>query len=349
MPTTTRAVVLLRHGGPECQEWREDWVVPDPGPDEVLVEVGAAGVNNTDIWTREGAYGAPGDPAAQGGWLGPLDFPRVQGGDVAGTVVAAGERAPSSLEGRRVLVDPAFYRDPGTAAPPVAYLGSERDGGFSGHLVVPADHVHDVDDSPLSTVELACLPVAYGTATRMLRRAGVGQGETVLVTGASGGVGLALVQLATALGARVVAVTSGAKGEAVREAGADVTVDRDGDDLAGQVRAAAPEGLHVVADVVGGPAMGSLLPLLTDEGRWVVAGAIGGPVVELDLRRLYLHSRTLVGSSMHTRADFDALVATARAGTVRPVVGARYALRDIDRAQQHLRDPALVGKVVLLP
>lgn len=203
-------------------------------------------------------------------------------------------------------------------------------------------------DSPLSMEELACLPVAYGTATRMLRRAGLREGETVLVTGASGGVGIALVQLAAARGARVVAVTSAGKHEAVVAAGASVAVDRGGD-LAAQVLAAAPEGLHVVADVVGGPGLVELLPLLDDDGRWVIAGAIGGPVVELDLRRLYLHSLTLLGSSMHTRSDFAELVATARAGSLRPVIGARHALRDIARAQEQLRAPDLVGKIVLRP
>ena len=349
MPTQTTAAVIVRHGGPEVLEVRTDWQVRDPGPGEVLLEVRAAAVNNTDLWTRQGAYGAAGDPDAEGGWLGPLDFPRVQGGDVCGVVVAVGDAADAGLVGRRVLVDPAGYRDDSPQAPPVAYQGSEYDGGFAGHLVVRADHAHDVDDSPLTDEELACLPVAYGTATRMLRRAGVGQGATVLVTGSSGGVGIALVQLAAALGATVIGVTSGTKAEAVRDAGADHTVNRDDGEVAAQVRAVAADGIDVVADVVGGPGLADLLPLLVDDGRWVIAGAIAGPVVQMDLRRLYLHSLHLVGSSMHTREDFAALVELARSDSIRPPIAARYPLTRIHEAQQDFAGSRHVGKIVLLP
>lgn len=251
--------------------------------------------------------------------------------------------------GRQVLVDPALYLDGGAASPPVGYLGSETDGGFAGYVVVPTDHVHDVSGSPLTVEELACLPVAYGTAIRMVRRAEVSAGETVLVTGASGGVGIALVQLAVARHATVVALTSSAKAEAVLAAGAHHVVLRDRGGLAEQVREAAPLGVQVVADVVGGPGLTELLPLLSDDGRWVIAGAIAGPVVQLDLRRLYLHSLRMIGSSMHTRADFAALVELARAGAVRPPIAARYPLREIHRAQQEFAASRHVGKIVLRP
>ncbi len=330
-------------------EVRSDWAVPDPGPGQVLVKVAAAGVNNTDLWTREGAYGLPGDPDAKAGGMGPLSFPRVQGGDVAGVVTMVGDESASDLVGRQVVVDPALYRDDGPQSPPIGYLGSEMDGGFAGYVVVAADHAHDVTDSPLSLEELACLPVAYGTAMRMLRRAEVGADDTVLVTGASGGVGIALVQLAVARGATVVAVTTSAKAEAVAAAGAHHVVTRDGGDLATQVRDAAPEGVQVVADVVGGPGMAELLPLLSDDGRWVIAGAIAGPVVSFDLRRLYLHSLRMIGSSMHTREDFAALVGIARTGTLRPPIAARYPLREIHAAQEEFATSRHVGKIVLVP
>ncbi len=248
-----------------------------------------------------------------------------------------------------MLVDPALYRDDGPGAPPVGYLGSEIDGGFAGYVVVAADHAHDVTGSPLTVEELACLPVAYGTATRMVRRAEVAADETVLVTGASGGVGIALVQLAAARGATVVAVTTSRKAEAVLAVGAHHVVLRDRGDVAAQVREIATDGVQVVADVVGGPGLSELLPLLADDGRWVIAGAIAGPVVELDLRRLYLHSLRLVGSSMHTREDFAALVELARAGAVRPPIAARHPLRDIHRAQEEFATAKHVGKIVLLP
>ena len=208
---TMTAAVLVAHGGPEVLEIRHDVPVPRPGDGEVRIEVAAAGVNNTDLWTREGAYGTPDEPGAVVGWKGvPIDFPRIQGGDAVGRVVELGPGAPQHLLGRRVLVDPIVYGqgdDP--EEPPIdGVLGSEEDGAFAQHLCVAAERVHDVTDAPLSDTELACLPIAYGTAIGMLERAAVTAGERVLVTGASGGVGIALVQLAAARGAQVTAVTT---------------------------------------------------------------------------------------------------------------------------------------------
>ena len=341
------AAVLTRHGGADALELRHDWPVPAAAAGEVLVRVGAAAVNNTDIWTREGAYGLPGQPEARAGWRGPVDFPRVQGGDIAGTVVEVGADVSADLVGRRVLVDPAIYRDEGRDAPPVGLLGSEADGGFATYVVTPAAQAHDVADSPLSTEQLACLPVAYGTAMGMLERAELQAGEAVLVTGASGGVGLALVQLAAARGAGVVAVTSRSKADAVRDAGAAHVVCRDAGDLAEQVAGAVPGGLDAVADVAGGSGLEELMPLLRDDGRWVIAGAVAGPVVSLDLRRLYLHNLRLVGSSMHTRAHFAKLVDVARAGSIQPQVAGQHALADIHAAQQQFLERRHVGKIVI--
>ncbi|GAA1402500.1 alcohol dehydrogenase family protein [Pseudonocardia kongjuensis] len=346
MADTMRAWELTGHGGPEVLRWRER-PVPDPGPGQVLVRVTAAALNNTDVWTRTGAYGLPGDPAARAGWRGPLRFPRIQGGDAAGVVAAAGPGVDGVPAGRRVLVDPARYERDDPDAGPVGLLGSEADGAFAGFLLADAGRVHDVGDSPLTDAELAALPVAYGTAAGMLERGRIGPGETVLVTGASGGVGLALVQLAAARGAHVVAVTSAAKAAAVRAAGAGATVDRAGG--AAAVAAAAPDRLDAVLDVAGGDLLPALLPAVRDGGRWVIAGAVAGPVVELDLRRLYLHNVSLVGSSMHTRAHFDGLVAQARAGTVRPRIAARYPLAELPAAQAEFLRGQHVGKIVLAP
>jgi NADPH:quinone reductase-like Zn-dependent oxidoreductase len=343
------AAVLTRHGGPDALEVRDDWPVPTPGPGEALVRVGAAAVNNTDIWTREGAYGLPGQPDAKAGWRGPIRFPRIQGGDIAGSVVELGADVPADLLGRRVLVDPAIYRDDGRDAPPVGLLGSEADGGFAGCVVVPAAHAHDVADSPLSDEQLACLPVAYGTAMGMLERAELRAADVVLVTGASGGVGLALVQLAAARGADVIAVTTGAKADAVRAAGAAHAVCRDAGAVAEQVTELVPSGLDAVADVAGGSGIEELMPLLRDDGRWVIAGAVAGPVVSFDLRRLYLHNIRLIGSSMHTREHFAKLVDVARAGSVQPSVAGRHALADIHRAQEQFLERRHVGKIVLVP
>jgi NADPH:quinone reductase-like Zn-dependent oxidoreductase len=339
-----RAMVTTRHGGPEAMELRE---VPVPLPEkgQVLVRVAAAGCNNTDLWTREGAYGTD-EPR---GWLGPLDFPRIQGGDVTGTVVGVGSGADPTLEGSRVLVDPALYDGPGDDALVADVLGSERDGGFAEYVAVPAGSVHAVGDSPLTDVELGALPIAYGTALGMLERGGVSAGDTVLVTGASGGVGLAAVQLAVARGARVVAVSSAAKADAVLEAGAQDVVDRGRGSVVADVRDVAPQGIDAAVDVVAGPVLGEGVGLLRPGGRWVVAGALGGHRVELDVRDLYLANQALVGSTMHSPALFRRLVGLARRGEVRPVIAGTYPLEDLHRAQADLAGRTLVGKLVVTP
>ncbi|MEU3996726.1 zinc-binding dehydrogenase [Streptomyces fungicidicus] len=348
LPRTMRAVVITGHGELDVIEEREV-PVPRPGPGEVLVRVHAAGCNNTDLWTREGSYGAAEDPDVRTGWLGPLDFPRIQGADVAGTVVASGDGAATGLVGTRVLVDPAEYDGPGPDARPADVLGSERNGGFAEYVVVPSARAHSVDESPLTDVELAALPIAYGTALGMLDRGSVSEGHTVLVTGASGGVGLAAVQLARSRGARVVAVCSGDKGEAVRSAGADAVVDRRRGEVLADAAAAAPEGYDAVVDVVAGAVLGPGLGLLRAGGRWVVAGALDGWAVNIDVRRLYLANLSLVGSTMHTPRIFDHLVEIARRGDVRPVVAATFPLGQVREAQAQLARRRHVGKLIVVP
>ncbi|MCB2175344.1 MAG: zinc-binding dehydrogenase [Actinomycetales bacterium] len=347
-PERMRAAVTTHHGGLDAIELREV-PVPAPSAGEVLVRVAAAGCNNTDLWTREGSYGTAEDPDAKAGWLGPLDFPRIQGGDVAGTVVAAGDAEGTALVGSRVLVDPAIYDGPGPDARPADVLGSERDGGFAEYVVVPGARAHPVDGSPLTDIELAALPIAYGTALGMLERGGVAAGDTVLVTGASGSVGLAAVQLARARGAGVVAVCSSGKRDAVLRAGARATVDRGRGDVVADARAAAEDGYDAVIDVIAGPTVGAGLDLLRPGGRWVVAGALGGWHVDLDVRRLYLANLALVGSTMHTPAIFDELVRIARRGEVRPLVAATFGLDRVRDAQEQLATRRHVGKLVVVP
>lgn len=343
-----RAAVLIGHGGPDQLVLRNDVPDPHPGPGRVRVAVAAAAVNNTDIWTREGAYGTPHDPDAVAGWKGvPLEFPRIQGGDMVGRVDAVGQGAEPDLLGRRVLIDPAIYENQAMDALPIGVLGSEEDGGFAEYVIVAIERVHDVSDSPLSDQQLAALPIAYGTAMGMLGRAGLEPRETVIVTGASGGVGIALVQLGVAMGADVVAVSTSDKSEALVAIGAGSVVDRRAADFPDRIRGEAPGGADVVADVVGGE-MFSLWPgLLARRGRIVVAGAIAGPLVKVDLRQLYLGQRRIIGSTMHTPAHFQRLVEMAVSGEISPQIAGVYPLEQIHRAQQALREPSTLGKVIL--
>lgn len=348
MATTMTAALLTAHGGPEVLDVRDDVLVPEAAKGQVLLQVSAAGVNNTDIWSREGAYGTAEDSAAIAGWRGvPLRFPRIQGGDIAGRIVDVGDGVTRERVGERVVVDPALYDRDADDAHPVGLLGSERDGGFAHFVAVDAARAHRVDDSPMSDEQLACLPTAYGTAMGMLDRAAVTAGEQLLVTGASGGVGLALVELATARGATVIALTSRGKQEALREAGARRTVVRSSDDLAAAIGRAAGGCVDVVADVVGGEVFSAAFPLLREGGRLVTAGAVAGAVVRFDLRVLYLHQRRLIGSTMHTPAQFRRLVDLARRGMLAPRVAATFPLERIHDAQQHFADKDYVGKLVL--
>ncbi|MEU0632467.1 zinc-binding dehydrogenase [Streptomyces sp. NPDC005989] len=344
---TMRAVRIAEHGGLEVLELAEV-AVPAPQAGEVLVQVAAVSLNNTDLWTREGAYGRPGDPEALSGWRGPIGFPRIQGADVAGRVVAVGADVDKNLVGRRVVVDPAIYDTEGPDANPVGLMGSERDGGYAEYVTALAERVHDVTESPLTDDQLATLPTAYGTAVGMIERGRLREGETVLVSGASGGVGLALVQIARARGARVIALSSGSKIEAVREAGAHEVVDRVGD-IAEQIRAAAPDGIDVALDVVAGDLVGEGLPLLREGGRWVVAGALGGYDVTFDVRRLYLHNAQVIGSAMHTPTHFDLLMDLARKAEIQPVVAATFPLDQAAQAQEELARRRHVGKIVMHP
>jgi NADPH:quinone reductase-like Zn-dependent oxidoreductase len=338
---TMTAAVTVRHGGPEVIEIRSDWPVPEPGATDVCVRVEAAALNNTDIWSREGAYGTSHDPHAVAGWKGvPLTFPRIQGIDVAGVVESAGAGVDPSWIGRRVLVDPVVTY---SGDFPVEVIGSEVDGGFAEYLVCAQRQVHDVSDSPLSDAELACLPTAFGTALGMINRAHCMPGERVLVTGSSGGVGSAAIQLLVDRGCHVVARTSPLKVAAVEALGASEVSVRGIDAVSGVAD------VDAVIDVVGGDEFNDLIDRLRDGGRLVTAGAIAGPVVSIDIRRLYLRQRRVIGSTMHTPDDFAELARIAAAGGVRPRVDTVFPLERLPAAQRRFESKRFVGKLVVAP
>jgi NADPH:quinone reductase-like Zn-dependent oxidoreductase len=336
-------VVLTGHGGPECLEWRNDLAVPTPGPGDVLIAVGAAGVNNTDINTRLGWYSKGDADADDAGWTGaPLSLPRVQGIDVCGRIVAVGDGVDPTRIGERVLVEPCLWEANGQPLVRPWFLGSECDGGFAEYTRIAARHAHRIDSS-LSDVELASFPCSYSTAENMLTRADVQSTDTVLVTGASGGVGSAAVQLAAARGARVVAVTAATKRRQLIELGADTTVDRDAD-LIAELGA---DSVDVVIDLVAGPSWPSLLTLLRPGGRYAVSGAIAGPIVELDVRTLYLKDLSFFGCTVLDPGVFSRLVQRIEDGTVRPLVAAVYELQNVAEAQAVFQTKTHVGKIVL--
>lgn len=335
-----RAVVTTGHGGYDRFEFRDDVPVPVPGSHDVLVAVGAAALNATDINTRVGWYSQGSDDT---GWTGDaIAFPRIQGIDGCGRVVAVGTEVDTTRIGQRVLLEPAIREPLGWEPYRAHYLGSELDGTFADYVVVPSVHAWPIS-SELTDIELATFPCSYGTAENLLTLAGVDAGDTVLVTGASGGVGSAAVQLAAGRGAWVIGVAASSKADAIRALGAEKMIDRSVD----PAEALGSNSVDVVIDLVGGPAWPSLLDVLRPGGRYAVSGAIGGPVVPLDLRTLYLKDLRLLGGTVVDPTVFGTLVGRIERGEVQPVVAKVFPRDQIVAAQTMFEAKAFVGKIVL--
>ena len=308
----------------------------------------AAGVNNTDINTRVGWYSSEVTGATDavdqdvdaGGWAGALQFPRIQGGDLCGIVELA-EPESGFQRGQRVTCPINLPRPRPNNSTGFIALGSEMDGAFAQYCLVEAGDLYDVSASPLSDVEIAAIPCAFGTAENLLTRAGVTAGQKVLITGASGGVGLAAVQLAALRGATVWGVTSPAKAEVVKNQGAIATFDRDAD--------LPRDTFDVVIDVVGGPAWQGLILALKPGGHYAVSGAIAGPVIQADLRDIYLRDITIHGCTHQAFDVFGRLVELMNAGQIKPLISKTYALKDIAIAQEDFQSKAHPGKLVLVP
>ena len=358
LPDTMQAMVTMGHGDLDKMVWHEGWPRPSPGFGDVLVRVGACGLNNTDVNTRSGWYskavtgattGAGFDAEGQSdpSWGGaPITFPRIQGADVCGTIVKVGDGVDPARLGERIITD-NWLRD--ADAPEdktrVGYYGSERDGGFAQFTTMPSRNALAIR-SDLSDAELATFSCSYSTALGMLHRAGVSGDDTVLVPGASGGVGGALVQLAKERGARVIALASEAKHNAVAALGADRVLPRAPSDLRTTLK---DEKVTVVADVVGGPSWPRLIEVLERGGRYTCSGAIAGPVVEFDLRTFYLNDLTFTGSTVIDVGVMAELVRLIEEGRVKPALAATYPLRELHAAQTAFIEKAHTGNIVVVP
>lgn len=365
IPNFMTAAVLTGHGGLEKLSIRDNIPVPKPNANEVLINVGACGMNNTDINTRIGWYSksVTNGTTATGGsdgldrlsevdatWGGrAVVFPRIQGADVAGRIVAVGDDVSSERIGERVLVDP-WLRDPSDPGNRnlAAYLGSERDGGFAQYTTVPAENAFMIK-SDLTDAELATFPCSYSTGEHMLHRVRLSEDEKIVIPGASGGVGSALVQLAKRRGAWVLAITNQAKMDAIRELGADAVLDRNQKDLEHQMREIVPGGeVDVFADVVGGASFSMCFNLLSRGGRYVTSGAIAGPIVKLDLRTLYLKDLEMHGATVMPVGLFEDLVGYIENGEIRPLLAKEFSISDIKKAQENFLAKKHIGNIVIL-
>ena len=352
MSNTMIAVMTLGTGGYE-QLSVQTVPRPEPGPGEALLQVRAAGVNNTEINTRLGWYSsdvteatgttAETEGVADGGWNAATPFPFIQGTDCCGSVVALGPGADPALMGCRALVR-ACQRPKGWEDPENIWMGSDFNGAFAQYVCVRASEVFPVS-CDWSDAELATIPCAYGTSEAMLERAGVTAGDHVLVPGASGGVGSATVQLARRRGARVTAITSAAKAAAVSALGADRVLLR-GDDL---LQVLGAESVDVVVDNVAGPGFPTMLKLLKRRGRLVSSGAIAGPIVALDMRDMYLKDITLIGSTGWEAPVLPNFIRYIEANQIKPLVAATFPMDQIAQAQRDFMEKSHIGNFVLIP
>ncbi|MCO4846869.1 MAG: alcohol dehydrogenase family protein [Yoonia sp.] len=351
-----RAMVTMGHGDLDQLVLHHDWPRPAPAAGEVLIRVGACGLNNTDVNTRSGWYSKTVTDATTGGafdevgeddptWGGaPITFPRIQGADVCGTIVAVGEGIDAARIGQRVITD-GWLRD--ADAPDdmnkTGYFGSERDGGFAEYTTTPSSNALAIN-SDLTDAELATFSCAFSTAEGMLTRARVTADDTVLIPGASGGVGGALVQLAKRRGARVIAMASKAKHSDVAALGPDRVLPRAPENLRDALGDAR---VTVVADVVGGPYWPSLIDVLERGGRYTCSGAIAGPMVALDLRTFYLRDLTFTGSTVVPLEVMPNIVRYIEYGDIKPSLAATYPLEELRTAQAAFIAKEHTGNIVV--
>ena len=365
IPSTMAAMQLVGHGGVDQLVYSQDVATPQPGPGEVLVQVTATAKNNTDRKAREGLYPTKdkGDVTSfQIGGSATLTFPRIQGADIAGRVVAVGEGVDAGRIGDRGLLDFNIYPDDRrdiNLAPD--YYGHGADGGFAEYVAVPSDQFHRIDNPELADAELAAMGMcSYQTALHMLTSANVKAGERILVTGASGGVGTALIQLCRIMGAIPYALSKPDKAEALLALGAETVFDRSNmDDFEGQVRqATGGKPFDAVMDLVGGEMTDRFIDAMIFDmkgrqnyPRLSIAGASGGNVSEILWTRIYLYQVQIFGVSHGTREEAEQLVAWIRSGQLKPVLHAAFKLSDLHAAENYFvnRGSNFLGKIVIVP
>ena len=343
IPKTMNAILMNGNSDYDQLEYVTDYKTPIPEDNEVLIEVKAAGVNNTDINTRIGWYSKNDNNSEDASWTGEsLGFPRIQGADVCGYIVAVGKNVDQKRIGQRILIEPSLQKVNGEQLKNHWYFGSECDGGFAQFTVVSNEHAHKIK-SEYNDTELASFPCSYSTSENLLTRAGVNENDIVLVSGASGGVGSATIQLAKARGAKVYAITSESKFEEIKALGASKVLSRK-DNL---IDVLGKNSVTVVIDLVAGDSWNDFLEVLKPQGRYAVSGAIAGPIVELDIRTLYLKDLTFFGCTVLGKEVFQNLIERIEKKEIKPLVAKTFKLKNIVEAQKEFLTKKHIGKIVL--
>jgi NADPH:quinone reductase-like Zn-dependent oxidoreductase len=314
-----KAVRIHEDGGPEVLRY-EDAPDPEPGPDDVLIQLRAASLNRLDLWVRQGLPSVP--------------KPRILGADGAGI----------DSEGRRVVINPGVEH-----GDKITVIGEHTDGTHAEQIAVPASNVYELPDS-VTFEEAAAFPLVFETVYRMLvTRAGLEEGEWVLVWGAGSGIGSAALVLAKALGANVVATSSGDEKLArARELGADAVVNHGTGDVVKTVKeATGGPGVDVVVEHVGEATWHRTLQAVRPQGRIAVCGATSGPNPPAALHRVWWKQLTILGSTMGTKEDFEGAYELVRSGKAKPIVDSVFPLSEARAAHERMESGDQFGKIIL--
>jgi alcohol dehydrogenase len=326
-----RAIAIQAHGGLDQLELRTDWPEPTAGPGQAVVSVKACGLNYLDIFVLQGMPGLP------------VTMPRIPGGDIAGVVHSVGAGVGREWVGRRVLIDP--HIKPGGA------LGEHANGGLCERIAIDAENLIHMPDA-VTFEQAASLPIAYGTAYRMMiTRGHVRAGELVLILGASGGVGTGCVQIAKNLKARVIACASSeSKLERLKELGADHVFDYTKEDFSKKAwDLSGKKGVDVVVNYTGGDTWVPSLRTLARHGRLLTCGATAGFDPRTDIRYIWRREVNIIGANGWMREDLEALLVEVERGTIKPIIDRVLPLAESAEAMRLLQDREVFGKVIVCP
>jgi len=321
-----KAVVIEKQGSVDNLAYR-DWPDPVPRAGDVLIRVKAVGLNHLDVFVRRGMPGFP------------VPTPFISGGDISGEIVGLGTDVKGWKIGDRVAVNPMT---------PDGMVGEEVQGGMAEMVRIPSSHVVRMPDG-MDFVTAAAVPINFGTALRMFRIGQVVAGETMLIIGASGGVGTAAIQLGKQAGATVIAVTRGAdKVEPLKKIGADHVIDMLKDDFSAAAwKLSGKKGVDVVFNYTGGDTWVPSLRAMKKRARLVTCGATAGFDPQTDIRYIWTRELQILGSNGYTQQDVEQAIELVGKGGVRPLIDKVLPAQEAATAHRLLEERAVVGKVVL--
>jgi NADPH:quinone reductase-like Zn-dependent oxidoreductase len=340
-----RAMAFARHGEADVLELL-DLPMPEIADDEVLVQVKACGLNHLDVWVRKG-IGTK------------IPMPHIGGCETTGVISRLGSRVKGLQIGQRVLISPGqscgrcswCNESLDSMCPEFIIAGHQSQGGFAEYAKARACDALPISDA-WSFAEWAAVPLTFVTAWNMLyHRAGMRPGDTVLIMGASSGVGTAGIQVAKQGGARVLAVAgSEAKLKKAAELGADVLINYNTMDLAKSVREATQgQGADIVFEHVGAAQWAAAMKCLRKNGRLVTCGATTGPKVEIDLRFFFTQQLVISGAYMGSRSELQRCLDLVERRVFRPVVDSVFPLEQLRAAQERMENREVCGKLVVTP